>query len=160
MIIEIGSHRFPGFYETLFCNCDEFFDDEQELKFEIEDFVTDNKLEVCYEYEDFSKYQKDVCKQYLKLYVEKLIELLPSSIANNDNFQFEIVEDENNITVISPKYYNYETDRCYCLVETNKKTLQMLKDFGLKHEDAQKYLIDHFTSYDGFISFIKNDIEF
>ena len=62
--------------------------------------------------------------------------------------------------MVSPKYYNYGTDHCYCLVETNTQTLEMLKDFGLKHEDAQKYIIDNFTSYDGCISFIKNDIKY
>ena len=148
MIIEIGSHRFPGFYESIFCNSDEFFDDEFELQADLPDIVNDEKLEVCYEYEDFDAYKKDVSKTYLEYYVDKLIEILPPD------------KGEDNVTVISPKYYNYGTDHCYCLVETNIQTLEMLKDFGLKHEDAQKYIIDNFTSYDGCISFIKNDIKY
>lgn len=159
MIIEIGSHRFPGFYESIFCNSDEFIDDEAEVEAELKDYFH-KEFEVYYEYDDFEEYKRDVSKQYLECFVEKLIELLPSDIADNNNFQFKIIEDEDNITVISPKYYNYTTDSCYCLVETNKQTLQMLKDFGLKHSDTQQYLIDHFTSYDGFMSFIKNDIEY
>ena len=111
MIIEIGTHRFPGFYESLFCNSDEF------------------------------------------------IECLPSDIFKDD-FLFKILDDEDNITVTSPKYYNYSTDKCYCLVETNIQTLESIKEFGLKHENAEQYIIDHFTSYDGFHSFINNDIEY
>lgn len=160
MIVEIGSHRFPGFYESLFCNSDEFYDDELELTAMLKKIVDDDKLEVVYEYEDFKEYMKDVSKTYLEYYVDKIIECLPSNITDLDYFQFEIAEGEDNIEMVSPKYYNYSTDSCYCLVETNIQTLQDLKNFGLQHEDAEQYIIDHFTSYDGFHSFINNDIEY
>lgn len=161
MIVEVGSHRFPGFYESIFCNSDEFIDDEYELKGLLEEIVIDEKLEVIYEYENFEQYKKDVSKTYLEYYVEKIIDCLPSKISEADYFKFEIVDDENNIEVISPKYYNYRTDSCYCLIETNIETLQELKNFGLKNEeDVQEYLRNHFTSYDGFCSFVSNDIEY
>lgn len=161
MIVEIGSHRFPGFYESIFCNSDEFIDDEYELKGLLEEIVIDEKLEVVYEYENFEQYKKDVSKTYLEYYVEKIIDCLPSKISDADYFKFEIIDDEDNIEVISPKYYNYRTDSCYCLVETNIETLQELKNFGLQNEeDVQEYLRNHFTSYDGFCSFISNDIEY
>lgn len=161
MIVEIGSHRFPGFYESIFCNSDEFIDDEYELKGLIEEIVIDKELEVVYEYENFEQYKKDVSKTYLEYYVEKIIDCLPSEISDADYFKFEIIDDEDNIEVISPKYYNYRTDSCYCLVETNIETLQKLKNFGLKNEeDVQEYLRNHFTSYEGFHSFISNDIEY
>ena len=161
MIIEIGSHRFPGFYESIFCNSDEFFDDEYELRESLKEIVVDEKLDVAYEYEDFEQYKKDVSKAYLEYYVEKIIDCLPSKISDDDCFKFEIVDDEDNIEVISPKYYNYTTDSCYCLVETNIETLQKLKNFGLKNEeDVQEYLRNHFTSYNGFHSFVSNDIEY
>lgn len=161
MIVEIGSHRFPGFYESIFCNSDEFIDDEYELKGLIEEIVIDKELEVVYEYENFEQYKKDVSKTYLEYYVEKIIDCLPLEISDADYFKFEIIDDEDNIEVISPKYYNYRTDSCYCLVETNIETLQKLKNFGLKNEeDVQEYLRNHFTSYEGFHSFISNDIEY
>lgn len=161
MIVEIGSHRFPGFYESIFCNSDEFIYDEYELKGLIEEIVIDKELEVVYEYENFEQYKKDVSKTYLEYYVEKIIDCLPSEISDADYFKFEIIDDEDNIEVISPTYYNYRTDSCYCLVETNIETLQELKNFGLKNEeDVQEYLRNHFTSYEGFHSFISNDIEY
>lgn len=161
MIVEIGSHRFPGFYESIFCNSDEFIDDEYELKGLLEEIVIDEKLEVVYEYENFEQYKKDVSKTYLEYYVEKIIDCLPSEISDTDYFKFEIIDDKDNIEVISPKYYNYRTDSCYCLVETNIETLQELKNFSLENEeDVQEYLRNHFTSYEGFCSFISNDIEY
>ena len=156
MIREIGCYRFPGFYESIFCNSDEFIDEEGEIVFEIEQIIESKDFEVCMEYVDFNKYQIDVCDTFMKHYVEKLIDVLPYDITEHEDFKFDIVDE--SIEVVSPKYYNYSTDRCYCQVETNRKTLKLLKEYTLKLEDAEKYIKNHFTSYDGFISFITNDI--
>lgn len=159
MKIEIGSYRFPGFYESIFCNSDEFIDDESELEFELkEEFNKD--VEVCYEYENFDKYKKDVCIAFMDEYVDKIIEVLPYEITENKNFKFEIIEDKDNIIVESPKYYNYRTDRCFCEIETNIETLDMIKNHTLQLDDAKNYILRNFTSRDGFISFLSNDIDY
>lgn len=159
MIREIGSYRFPGFYESIFCNSDEFIDFESED----EDYIrekTNKEVEVVYEYreEDLNRYKKDVCNTFMNYYIEKIIEVLPSEITEDENFKFE--KADNDITVISPKYYNYSTDNCYCDIETNAKTLEMIKKHTLSLIGAQKYIIRNFTSRDGFISFVSNDIEY
>jgi hypothetical protein len=157
MIREIGSYRFPGFYESIFCNSDEFWDYEHEMKFEIEELISSKNFEVCYEYEDFNKYKLDVGKKYMECYVEKLLEVLPDDITEHENFVFEIIKDTNSVT--SPKYYNYDTDHCWCEIKTNRKTLKLIKEYTLRLDGVQKYLRDHFTSRDGFISFIPNGID-
>lgn len=157
MIKEIGCYRFPGFYESIFCNSDEFLDEEEEIAFDIEQMIESKDFEVSLEYVDFDMYMRDVCKTFMDYYVEKLIDVLPIDITNHEDFKFEIIDE--SIEVVSPKYYNYSTDRCYCKVETNRKTLKLLKEYTLRLEDAEKYIKDHFTSYDGFISFITNDID-
>ena len=81
MIIKIGSHRFPGFYDTIFNCADDFFDDEFELQADLLDIVDDEKLEVCYEYENFDEYKKDVSKTYLE-YVWKNSKNYPIWLAN------------------------------------------------------------------------------
>lgn len=156
MIREIGSYKFPGFYESIFCNSDEFWDDEHEMKFEIEELISSKDFEVCYEYENFNKYKLDVGKKYMEYYVEKLLEVLPDDITEHEDFQFEIIEKSHSIT--SPKYHNYETDNCWCDIKTNRKTLKLIKEYTLRLDGVQKYLRDHFTSRDGFISFIPNGI--
>ena len=159
MKIEIGSYKFPGFYESIFCNSDEFIDDESELEFELkEEFNKD--VEVCYEYENFDNYKKDVCIAFMDEYVDKIIEVLPYEITENKNFKFEIIEDKDNIIVDSPKYYNYRTDRCFCEIETNIETLDMIKNHTLQLDDAKNYILRNFTSRDGFISFLSNDIDY
>lgn len=156
MIIEIGSYRFPGFYESLFCNSDEFIDDEYEIKGELEELISSKNFEVSYEYDDFDKYEIDVGKTYMRNYVDKLIEVLPDNIKEDNSFLFEINEESTEIT--SPKYYNYETDKAWVKVKTNLKTLELIKEHGLGLDDTEKYIKQHFTSYDGFISFVSNDI--
>lgn len=157
IVKEIGSYKFPGFYESLFCNSDEFIDDELDMKFEIEQFIQSKDFFIEYEYEDFNKYKIDVCDAYMELYIEKLIEVLPNSITEYEDFLFEKVD--YSTTVDSPRYYNYRTDHCYCEVRTNRKTLKLIKEWTLKLDGVSDYIKKNFTSRDGFISFISNDID-
>lgn len=157
MIKEIGSYKFPGFYESLFCNCEEFLDDESEMKFEVEQLIQSKDFFVEYEYEDFSKYKINVCNKYMEFYIEKIIDVLPYDITNHEDFIFEQVD--YSTVVESPKYYNYRTDYCYCEIETNRKTLKLIKEWTLKLEDSSDYIKKHFTSRDGFISFVSNNID-
>ena len=161
MIKEIGSFRFPGFYESIFSNSDEFIDMEYNDKIEIADRfgILEEDIEVVYEYDNFQEYEIDVCKEFMNNYIEKIKEVLPSDITNYYEFKFDIVEEENNIVVVSPKYYNYSTDRCYCNIETNRKTLKLIKEHTLRLNGVIAYLLRNFTSRDGFISFVSNDIE-
>ena len=154
IIREIGSHHFPGFYESIFSYADEFIDAEVELANE---FNIDPTL-IHYEYTDFDAYKKAICTKFMELYVEAIHDLLPYEITENENFELEIIEED--IVVISPKYYNYSTDRCYCKIRTNKESLQMIKDYALNLKGANDYIIRHFTSCDGFISFVSNDINY
>ena len=159
MIKEIGSNLFIGFYETIFSNSDEFIDDETEDLDILTNLLccSDDDIDVKYEYNDFNQYKRDVCEIFMNKYIDKIIDVLPSNIINNRNFKFEI---KDNITVVSPEYYNYSTDRCYCDIVTNKETLKLIKDYTLSLKGSKQYLIDHYTSYDGFISFLSNDIEY
>ena len=159
IIIEIGSNLFDGFYESIHCNSDEFIDSEMEDKAMLDDllFFISNKddIEVIYEYDNFNEYKNDVCTTFMELYVEKIIDELPNDITDKDNFKFNIV---GEIDVVSPKYYNYTTDKCYINIETNYETLNMIKKYTLSQSGAKEYLIDHYTSRDGFISFVSNNI--
>ena len=155
MIKEIGCFKFPGFYESIFCNSDEFIDYEFELKEEVENLIDSKEFEVALEYDNFDKYKTDVCNAFMRFYVDKLIEVLPYDITEHEDFKFKIIDD--SIEVISPQYYNYSTDRCFCQIETNRKTLKLIKEYTLRLEGVEQYIKDHFTSCDGFISFITND---
>lgn len=165
MIKEIGSYVFIGFYETIFSNSDEFIDGEMELKSELEFKCQDNgididieKIDVYLEYMDYAKYKKDVCNKFMEVYVDEIIYALPSEITENESFKFERAD--NSIEVVSPKYYNYSTDRCYCDVETNYVTLDLIKKHALGLKGVREYIKKCFTSRDGFISYLSNDVDY
>ena len=158
IVIEIGSNLFDGFYESIHCNCDEFIDYEHEDEAILKDllYFSEDKADVVYEYDDFNQYKADVCTTFMELFVERVIDVLPSNITNNKDFKFDIA---GEVEVYSPKYYNYTTDKCYINVQTNYKTLNMIKKHTLSLKGVQDYMIDNYTSYDGFISFLSNDKE-
>ena len=154
MIKIIGSYYFPGFYESVFNGSDDFIDDELEVK----DGLDVDGVNVEYEYVDFDKYKVDVSSKFMEVYVDTILEVLPDFIVEDEKFEFEIID--GSVWVVSPKYYNYETDKCYCEVKTNIETLMLIKDYVLSMVGVDEYIVNHFTSYDGFISFLSNDVDY
>lgn len=158
MQIELNSRYFNGFYESIYLNSDEFIDLETEDTAELQELTGYQDLEVIYEYENINQYMQDVSKEFNNLYINLILQELPAAIKNNKFFKFEPVTGSD--LLIHPKYYNYSTDRTFKKVETNIETLNLIKWYTLNKPEAQQYLIDHHTSRDGFISFIKNNIEY
>lgn len=159
MIREIGSFRFWGFYETIFSNSSDFIDDENEIKDELVELMGHKDFSVCCDYENYKEYKKDVCREFMKQYVEKVKDVLPCWITEFKFFKFDMVDDENNIVVISPTQYNYYTDRCYCDVETNIETLNLIKWYTLNLKGGREYIFETHRHRDGFTSHIKNSID-
>ena len=58
----------------------------------------------------------------------------------------------------SPKYYNFETDKLELVIDCD---IEALKTYCFKDNcgDFDLYLYENFTSYDGFISFIPNNLK-
>lgn len=156
---ELGSDKFPGFYESIFHNSDEFIDYESDLFEELEGEGFEN-IKVVYEYDNWEEYKKDICTAFLTEYVQKIKEVLPSEITDENWFILEIANKDEDPLIISPKEYNFRTDKCYCDFKTNFKTLNAIKDYTLQNKNARQYIINHFTSCDGFISWISNNIQY
>lgn len=163
IVKEIESDYFPGFYHSIFSHPDEFEYYEQEDKNELEAIIGDN-VNVYYEYikteeyDGWKEYKKDVSKAFLEGYIEAIKDALPYKITDHENFLLET--NTNNMVVASPKYYNYSTDRCWCDIITNMKTLQMIKEHTLKRKYAKEYIFNAHSSYDGKISLIDNNINY
>lgn len=84
---------------------------------------------------------KDAHEQYAKEYTEVL--------------SHEISVPFKFIRLISPKYYNFETDRILVSIEES----EVIKLFHCVEKDTLKLIIkDMYTSYDGYISHYSNDI--
>ena len=107
----------------------------------IEKMVFNSKL---YD-ETFSNYQKKI--------VNKHCENVVKFLKDEDGIIIKI----SNISVVSPKFYNYSTDSINCDIELDiKELLKLLKD----NKEWTKYCKDNYTSRPGFISHYKpEDIE-
>ena len=131
---------FEGFYESNLFNSDNLLDIEYTHK--QEGYLKENQ---SYDIDNFQEFKKDVA--------DNAVYELFNTLANNDIIKSMKLKD-----VYSPKYYNFETDSLIIKMDIN---LRALKTFCFKtNKDMfNKYLKENFTSYDGFLSFVDNNIK-
>lgn len=130
------SRLFSGFYESELYNSDMLYymseNDEEDREW---DFIPGG-------YEEF---EKAVCKKC----VENIMDLMD----NNDT-----ITDMQFKELNSPREYNFTTDKLVCEVEVD---LDKLKKYcyETEREKFEEYLKENYSSYDGFISFVPNNVK-
>lgn len=146
IIKELYTNTFYGFYESIFCNSDQFIDSEYEDKYLLIDeysFLDKNDIEVYYDFKNFEDYKNDISKEYSNLYLELIKDLLPDDITENTNFLLELKDSY----IDSPKYYNYRTDKNVLFIKTNYTTLNLIKEYVLSFENMEEYIFKKNSSY-------------
>ena len=123
--------EFGGFYESIHSHW---------IDRNIESYYEDgNYPEYHYNNVDYQKthdsYIEDYCRQF------------ESYILN----EYKLNIDFKNISLNSPKFYNFETDTIYC--DVDKKQSQKLINYFNKYPDFLEHLKDRTKSYDGYMSF-------
>lgn len=130
---------FEGFYESNLYNSDSLY------------WITKNDIDEGYLKEN-QYYEIDNWEQFTKeiasYAVDELLNILPDR---------DIIQDMELKDIYSPKYYNYETDSLIIDIKLNLRKLKQYC-FRTKRDSFNKYLKEHFTSCDGFISYISNNI--
>ena len=131
---------FEGFYESNLYNSDSLYWITQTDK--EEGYLKEDQY---YDIDNWEEFKKEVATNA----VDELLNILP------DN---EVIQDMKLKDIYSPKYYNYETDS---LIIDMKLNLTKLKKycFNTYKKEFNQYLKDNFTSYDGFISYVSNNID-
>jgi len=136
---------FEGFYESYLFNSD--------TEFYLNELLQDSEHPETYEItgQNYKDYEKSVCE----LHADSLNECL------NDLRTYEKIDIVKSVkfkNMTSPAYYNFTTDKLHLLVDFN---LTALKKYCFidNREDFNFYLQENYTSYDGFISFIDNNIK-
>ena len=94
---------------------------------------------------EWDEYRKDCCKEY----IESFLECCP-----------DFVESAEYSELVSPAYYNFETDKLYANVVLQEDWREKILSFMETNKDwvAEKIKKD-WTSYDGFLSFMDNTYE-
>lgn len=127
---------FEGFYESNLFNSD--------TEYYLNEYLQDDEYSETYEI-DFIPYCESVASYAVEL-------LKDYCILFQEN---KIIKEMKYISLYSPRFYNYTTDKLNIEIDFN---ITKLKRFIKNNKtDFNLYLKDNFTSYDGFISFIENN---
>lgn len=137
---------FCGFYETIldprYMESDEY-DDAEGMRNYIEEFGIDfspEDMEI-----DYPKFKNDVAKYFVKNFKKYIPDWIIS-------MEFQ--------EVVSPQFYNFETDRIFVDIETSLDYKDVLLNFIEKHYNkVEEYIKKYHSSRDGYISFMSNKIE-
>ena len=147
MIMNIELPFFPGFYETDLENSDtSYWAIKEELEYLQDECdtpckeLTEDDLE--FRYED---YEKDVRENWAAAWKENAPEIVLSM---------------ENVTMWSPRYYNFDHDRLYADIELADNWQDEMRHFmALNYDWLRDQIHEDWTSYDGFMSFMSNDID-
>ena len=135
---QYSTSLFEGFYESNLYNSDTEYNVNQNLNGEFE-----NQTE--YEIKDFTGFCHKVA--------EYAVSLLESDL----NVDSDVLSDFRLLEVDSPHFYNFRTDRLILSVNVDVDLLQGYA-YSSHPIEFESYLKDNFTSYDGFISFVPNNL--
>lgn len=142
MKAELNFPSFTGFYYSIW---DEWFDSDWS------NFVEDcqqrgmTHLEYDEDYRmDYTAKQMEIVNEYSHYMIKEY-----NSVLDLD------MKLEGKAEMVSPRYYNYTTDKIYRVVDNIN--LDRIVELMIEHKDKlSKMIYDNHTSYDGFISFMDN----
>tara|TARA_R110000744_G_scaffold232176_1_gene350252 strand:+ start:364 stop:906 length:543 start_codon:yes stop_codon:yes gene_type:complete len=131
---------FGGFYgsthEAMIDNLIEYYGDDED-----EDYI---KQDInLFDYVDYQKTFDNYIKSYCSILRDHIF------------YEYDIDIEYKNISLKSPKFYNFETDVIYC--STLKKDQLKLNKKLLRDQDFIDYLKKSTKSYDGYMSFYSFD---
>lgn len=127
---------FEGFYESDLYNSDTLYCKAEEMN-----IPEGYELDV----HDFKGFENEVG--------EKAVEFLRDCLEDDD-----VIHSMSFKDIDSPSYYNFETDKLLIDINFNEAAL---KEYclGMYVEEFADYLRENYTSYDGFTSFVPNNVQ-
>jgi hypothetical protein len=147
MKVNIELPFFPGFYESDLENGDTaYWAIKDELQYYQEECdtpckeLTEDDLDF-----DYKAYEEEVHNQWVGGFRE-----------NAPKFVLSV----GNVEMVSPKYYNFSTDKLYADVELADDWTDAVREFMVENADWLRDRIKKdWTSYDGFMSFMSNNFD-
>jgi hypothetical protein len=145
---EIEVPFFCGFYESVLLNSDTLYNELHDMGLDYyQEHFNDNTLTFDDLDLDYEEYKKDCCVEFIKAFLEQ--EEVPS-----------FVEDIEFLELVSPKFYNYSTDKLYAklsvMPDWRNKVLEFMRD---NKEWVSNMLEKDFKRRSGFMSFYSDTFE-
>lgn len=136
---------FCGFYHSIFDDESIYYMLMQECDFYMSEYgIEDIEIDKDITF-DYKGYQKEVIELWAKKYAYRLD---------------DIVKGISNVEMVSPKFYNFQTDRIFADVELVDNWKDILRDFiAANYNELQEQIHEEWSDRDGFWSFIDNDID-
>ena len=149
MKISIELPFFPGFYESDLENSDtSYWAIKEEL-----DYYTN---ELRDEHPEYAKLTEDDLDFDYRAYEKEILE---GFIDVWKSYAPDFVETIEFEEMVSPKYYNYSTDRIFVTADLSDDWKEQVRAFmSENYEWLKDRIAKDWTSYDGFMSFMENDI--
>ena len=133
---------FKGFYDNSVFSSTNAFESAIEYEKETDETFDESKVDF-----DTKRYMETCAKLYCMALVDEGI--MP-----------DFVESVEFLRVVSPKYYNYSTDRIECKITLADGWETAMREFIADHREwLQSVIGSDWTSCSGFLSFIDNDLE-
>ena len=155
--IEILNPLHTGFYGYSILNPSEEGNgiEDSEIYNTLNEFNISEKEDIYIEY-NYKKYQIEVSSQVNDYFINLINEIIYDLFDIEDLLSKKLSE-----VLVSPKYYNFETDRSFMTVCFNTLKFNQFIDkvYNTYYDELKTYIKDHFTSYDGFMSFYSPDIK-
>lgn len=153
---------FPGFYESFLYSADDdcraaddcidFFGSQHEMQ---PGLIEEIMKRPGFEFDvDFSGYTEMAARKFCEVTAEKLNDIFYfNPVLDVDDPGFEIEFEK----VVSPKYYNFETDSVNCKITFD---IELVLNYCRKNiENFAKYLKERYKTRSGFISYYDYDVE-
>ena len=144
----------PGFW-GFYCSSYTENTDLEYFFFNDYDSLDDKTKELYKEFMDRKadySFDSDFINNVCKIYVEKFDERVSEVIKSWEKSEYEMCQ--------MPRYYNFESDRCFAKVLITDDVEEEIMDYLDKHhQEWEQYIRRRFTSGDGFFSNYSNNIE-
>lgn len=143
---------FTGFYTTIFDNTEsliEYFNED--LK---EENYTDDEINTILDLVYNTKVYNETIEETREVISQKANDFI-----QNELYDLKLVECIKFENLYSPREYNFSNDSINCEYSLNATNIKNIKEYlVLNITNWKQYIKDHFTSYDGFISYYSNDV--
>ena len=134
---------FTGFYNTIFEPCDDMI--EEDIK----------ELDISQAKKDFLLNKVWLSLEYSRANTESEIEtcLNVTRTIERELKELDVIKSIKMEEMVSPKFYNFSNDSINIVVVFTKKNVQTIKKIIASNaEKWSEYLLNHYKSYDGFMS--------
>lgn len=136
----------PGFYESTLFSSDTVYEENRQIE---EDCKENGEEYVEHDINDFTAFQNAVC--------ERITDNLIAPMLMEDENLCDSVKFKE---VSSPAYYNFTTDKIVLDLNIDIDYLKnLIRSDKEMYDGFNKYLKEKYTSRDGFMIFVENEIE-